>query len=190
MGAAASSSNRRSRESGSPALPSSHLSKDKLDSRFRGNDGKRMNASLCPRVLEAVAEAADGGDDVGAELLADAGDEHLDGVRIAVEILIVNMLDQLGAADHLALVVHQIRKQFIFLRGQLDRLAVESDLARAGIETDVAGGQFGRGVARGAADEGAQAGDQLLGLERLGEIIVGAGGGAGGPVPPAVARGA
>ena len=75
------------------------------------------------RFFEAVAEAADGGDDVGAQLLADAGDEHLDRVRIAVEILIVDMLDQLGAADHLALVVHQIAEQLIFLRGQLHRLA-------------------------------------------------------------------
>ena len=60
------------------------------------------------RLLEAVAEAADGGDHVGAELLADAGDEHLDRVGIAVEVLVVDMLDQLGPADHLALVVHQV----------------------------------------------------------------------------------
>src|SRR5690606_27084675 len=73
-------------------------------------------------VVEAVTEATDGGDDVGTQLLADAGDEDFDGVRIAVEILVVDVLDQLGAADHLALVVHQVAEQLVFLRGQLDRL--------------------------------------------------------------------
>ena len=142
-----------------------------------------------PRFLEAVAEAADGGDDVGAELLADAGDEHFDGVRIAVEILVVDMLDQLGAADHLALVVHQIGQELIFLRGQLHRLAGLGHLARARVEADVAGDQLGAGIARRAADQRAQAGDQLLGLERLGEIIVGAGIEPRDLVRPAVARG-
>src|SRR5436190_4018206 len=77
-----------------------------IASRHPWNDGGGMNRSLIPRLFETVAEAADGGDHVGAELLADARDEHLDRVRIPVEILVVNMLDQLGAADHLALVVH------------------------------------------------------------------------------------
>ena len=49
--------------------------------------------------------------------------------------------------------------------------------------------ELGRGVARRAADQRAQASDQFLGLERLGEIIVGAGIEAGDLVRPAVARG-
>src|SRR3546814_517619 len=126
-------------------------------------------------VFEAVAEPADRGDHVLAQLLADARHEHLDRVGIAVEILIVNMLDQLGAAHHLALVVQQIAQQLVFLRGQLHRLAGARNLARARVEPHVAGGQFGRGIARSAADQRAQAGDQVLGLERLGEIIVGPG---------------
>ena len=99
------------------------------------------------------------------------------------------MLYQLGAADHLALVVHQVGEKLVLLRGKLHRLAVQRHLARAGVEADVARGQFRRGVARGAADEGAQPRDQLLGLEGLGKIIVGAGVQPGDLVRPAVARG-
>src|SRR4051812_29171880 len=60
-------------------------------------------------VVEAVTKAADSGDDVGTQLLVDAGHENLDGIGIAVEILIVDMLDQLRPADHLALVVEEVR---------------------------------------------------------------------------------
>ena len=99
------------------------------------------------------------------------------------------MLDQLGAAHHLALVVEQVAEQLVFLGGQLHRLAAARDLARARVEPDVARGQLGGGIARGAADQGAQPGDQFLGLERLGDIVVGAGIEAGHLVRPAVARG-
>src|SRR5690606_2732748 len=75
-----------------------------------GADGATAGASLAAAglvgVVEAVAKSTDGGDHVGTQLLADAGDEDLDRVRIAVEILIVDMFDQFGAAHHLALVVH------------------------------------------------------------------------------------
>ena len=127
------------------------------------------------RSVEAVAEATNGGDDIGAQLLADARDKDLDRIGIAVKILIVDMFDQLGAADHLALVMEQVGQQLVFLRGQLDRLAIERDPARTGIEPHLPGDQLARGVARSAADQRAQAGDQLFGLERLGEIIVGPG---------------
>src|SRR5258708_4474386 len=70
---------------------------------------------------EEIAETADGLDHVDAELLADAADEHLDGVGVAVEILVVEMLDQLGTRDHAAGVVHQVGEQPILVRGELDR---------------------------------------------------------------------
>src|SRR5690606_1029953 len=108
-------------------------------------------------VVEAVTEATDGGDHVSTQLLADAGDEDLDGVRIAVEVLVVDVLDQFGAADHLALVVHQVAEQLVFLRGQLARLAVGCAAAVACVELHRAGGQLRGGVVRGAADQGAQA---------------------------------
>jgi hypothetical protein len=124
-------------------------------------------------IFEAVAETADGGDHVGTELLSDPGDEHLDRVRIPVEILIVDMFDQLGPAHHLAFVVHQVAQKLVLLRGELHRLAGLGDLAGAGVEPDVAGDQLRAGIAGRSADQGPKPGDQLLGLERLGKIIVG-----------------
>jgi len=56
----------------------------------------RRGAARSGRVFETVAKAADGRDDIGTEFLADARDEDLDRIRIAVEILIVDMFDQLG----------------------------------------------------------------------------------------------
>src|SRR3546814_3749674 len=63
-----------------------------------------------------------------------AGDENLDRVRITVEILIVDMLDQFGAGNHLALVVKQIAEQLVFLGGQLHRLAVQRHAPGPGVE--------------------------------------------------------
>ena len=83
-----------------------------------------------------VAESPHGLDDFHAELLAQPADENLDRVGIAVEILIVEMLDQLGARHHPALMMHQIGEQPIFVRGQLDRVAVDHDAAGPRIETN------------------------------------------------------
>src|ERR1700728_2428815 len=78
---------------------------------------------------EQIAEAPHGLNHVNAELLADAADEDLDGVGVAVEILIVKMLDQFGAGYDTAGMVHQIGEQAVFVRGELDRIAVDGDAA-------------------------------------------------------------
>src|SRR4051812_16837147 len=88
------------------------------------------------RLLEAVAKAADGGDDVSAEFLADSGHEHFDRVRIPVEVLVVDMLNELGSAHHLALVVHEVGEELVFLRGELHRLASLGHLAGARVEAN------------------------------------------------------
>src|ERR1700687_2395710 len=84
---------------------------------------KRRSASELARISvscagrsEQITEAAHGLDDFDAELLADAADEHLDGVAVAVEVLVVEMLDQFGAGDNAPGVVHQIGKQPVFVR--------------------------------------------------------------------------
>src|SRR4051812_24383380 len=57
---------------------------------------------------DPIAHAAHRLDQVDAELLAQPADEHLDGVGVAVEVLIIEMLGQLGARHDLAGMVHQI----------------------------------------------------------------------------------
>src|SRR3546814_4940248 len=105
------------------------------------------------RIFELVAEPADRRDDVGAQLFADARDEHLDRVRIAVEILIVDMLDQIGTRYDLALVMEKIGQQFILLRRPLYRLAGEGDAARARVEAAVAREPLARRIARRPAGQ-------------------------------------
>src|SRR5690349_14833844 len=72
--------------------------------------GKLKTNAMSARVgrSQQIAEPADGLNDVDAELFTNASDEHFDGVRIAIEILIVQMLDQFGTRDHAAGVMHQI----------------------------------------------------------------------------------
>src|ERR1700748_3290223 len=90
---------------------------------------RRMPRSLCARGgwRQQISEAPDGLDDVDIQLFADAADEHLDGVGVAVEVLVVEMLDQLGARHHAANMVHEVFEQIVFVRGQLDRIAVDAD---------------------------------------------------------------
>src|SRR5690348_11707018 len=77
------------------------------------------------RLGHAISHAADGPQHVDAELLAQTADEHLDGVRIAIEILVIKMLDELGARNDLALVMHEIGEEPEFERGELDGVAVD-----------------------------------------------------------------
>src|SRR3546814_12302449 len=104
--------------------------------------------------VEAVSEAADCGDDIGPKLLPYAGDENLDRVRITVEILIVDMLDQFGAGNHLALVVKQIAEQLVFLGVQLHRLAVQRHAAGTGVEPHRPCGQDRKSVGTGKSVSG------------------------------------
>src|SRR5690348_3432733 len=58
---------------------------------------RRHPSGAVRRRRQQIAEPTHGLDDVDVQLLADATDEHFDGVGVAVEVLIVEMLDQFGA---------------------------------------------------------------------------------------------
>src|SRR5262245_61119294 len=97
----------------------------------------RRSASELRRIArwgQQVTKPAHGLDDIDAELPADTADEDLDGVGVAIEVLIVEMLDQLAARDHAAGVMHEIGEQAVLVRGELDRIAVHAHAAGAGIE--------------------------------------------------------
>src|ERR1700722_17566964 len=51
-------------------------------------------------IFQCVSQAAHGLDQAGTEFLAQPAHEHFDGVGVAVEILVIEMLDQLGARHH------------------------------------------------------------------------------------------
>src|SRR5262245_47537624 len=125
-------------------------------------------------LIQAVAETADGVDHIDTEFLAQTSDEDFDGVRVAVEILIVEMLDQIRARHHLPLMVREKRQQPIFGRGQLDRIPADRHARTSRVDAQRSDFYVGRRDARRAAQQRAQARQQLLGVERLGNIIVGA----------------
>ena len=112
--------------------------------------------------VDHVAQAAHGLHHIDAELLAQASDEDFDRVRIAIEILVVKMLDDLAARDDPPAMVHQIGEQPIFMRGQLYRLAVDRHAPGFGVEPHRPALQFVGGVARRAAQQGAQPRQHLL----------------------------
>src|SRR5438067_3049590 len=109
----------------------------------------RRSASELARIGrgEHVAEPAHSLDHLDAELLADASHEDLDRIRVAVEILVVKVLDQFGTRDHAASVVHEIGQQPVFVRSELDRIAVDCDPASASIETHRPASEFALGMA-------------------------------------------
>src|SRR5437763_12622975 len=84
---------------------------------------KSRNASelvVIALLRQPVAQAADGLNHLRRDLLAQPADEHLDGVGVAVEVLLVEMLDQLGARHHALVVMHQGGEQAVLARGWLD----------------------------------------------------------------------
>src|SRR5215510_5881768 len=138
---------------------------------------------------EPVAQAANGLDHVGWDFLAQPPDEHLDGIGVAIKILLIKMLDQLGARDDAIVMVHQVGEQPILVRGKLDRLAVKRDASGFGVEPQRSAFDVAPGVTRGTADLGAEAGQQLFHVKRFGHVVVGAGVHPGNLVAPTIAGG-
>src|SRR5688572_5486672 len=98
------------------------------------NSRKASELSVIAFLGQPVAETAHRLDHVGRDLLAEAADEDLDRVGVAVEVLVVEMLDQLRARDHATVVVHEIGEEAILVRGKTHRLAGERDARRLGVE--------------------------------------------------------
>src|SRR5580692_8390381 len=90
---------------------------------------KSRSASELARIgrCEQITETAHRLNDVDTKLLADAADEYFDRIGVAVEILVVKMLDQFGARHHASGMVHQIGQQSVFVGRELDRIAVDGD---------------------------------------------------------------
>ncbi len=99
------------------------------------------------------------------------------------------MVDEFGSRDDPGLVMHQIGKQPELESGQLDRRAIECHPRRPGVQPQEPAIELRFGHARAAAQESADPGDDLLHLEGLGDVVVGAGIDACDLLAPAVARG-
>ena len=112
---------------------------------------------------------------VGLELAAHVGDEHLDRVRRGERVIAPDLVEQALAGDHDPLVAHQVLEQLELALGELDRALAARDLVGVGVEQQVADAQGGRAARRAAAQQRAHPREQLLTLEGLDEVVVGAG---------------
>src|SRR5450432_916746 len=126
-----------------------------------------------------VAFAAAGVDQAApyacVELAAQALDVDVDDVRERVEVFVPHMLRNLFPAHHAALVQDQVFEKGVLLGGEVDILAGARDAMAAGIENEVGDVYYPEAQAGGAAEQGTEAGEKFLEIERLGEVIVSAG---------------
>src|SRR6478735_12161940 len=108
------------------------------------------------------------------QLLPEASDEHLEHVRIAIEVLLVDVLGEVGLRDQLTRVQHQILEHLVLIAGQVDALALHAHGLRGKIQRHRAAIQRRLAPARGAAQQRVDAREQFLDVEGLDEVIVGA----------------
>src|SRR5216684_4489884 len=106
---------------------------------------------------------------------AEAADVDLDQVREGIEIVVPDVLGDLFAAHDPAGIYREIFEQRVLLGGQGQLVAAARDAMRARIEAKVADLDDRILPHSAPTQESAQAGQQLRELERLDEIVIGAG---------------
>src|SRR6185437_11971484 len=112
---------------------------------------------------------------LGLELAAQVRDEHLDRVGRRERVVAQDLIEQPLPRDHDALVAHQVLEQLELALGQVDRALAAHDLVRVDVQGQVSNAKWGRAAWRSAAQQRAHAREQLLALERLDQVVVGAG---------------
>src|SRR5215207_97588 len=132
--------------------------------------GWRLYAEYVPRAADRVEET---GLATGFELSSEVGHEHFDRVRDGERVVAPDLVEQLLAADHQALVAHQVLQELELALRQIDLTVRALDLVRVGVQRQVADAQRSHPARRAPAQQRAQAGEQLLALERLDEVVVG-----------------
>src|SRR3954469_2504875 len=138
----------------------------------------RHRMGMCSST-EHVSRAADGVQHArlaaGLELAAEVGDEDLDRVRRRERVVAPDLLEEALARHDDALVAHEVLEQLELALGELDGAVAARDLVRVRVQGEVGDDERRAAARRSAAQQGAQAGEQLLALERLDEVVVGAG---------------
>src|SRR4051812_24071739 len=109
------------------------------------------------------------------ELAPQVRDEDLDRVRRRERVVAPDLFEEALARDDDALVAHEVLEQLELALRQLDRAVAARDLMRIRVQREVGDDERRAAARRPAAQQRAQAGEQLLALERLDEVVVGAG---------------
>src|SRR5215217_6491271 len=106
---------------------------------------------------EDVARAADRMEEsrlaTGFELPSQVGDEDLDRVRDRERVIAPDLVEQLLAGDHEALVAHEVLEQLELALGEVDRAVAARDLVGVGVEHQVADAQRRHAARRAAAEQ-------------------------------------
>ena len=84
------------------------------------------------------------------------------------------MVEEHLLGERRALAQAQEFQHLVLLAGQMHALAVDLDGLGVEVDHEIAGLNDGLGVALGAANDGMDAGDQFVLVERLGHVVVGA----------------
>ena len=85
------------------------------------------------------------------------------------------MLGDLFAADDGPLAAGEVFEQCVLLAGERDGAAGAGDGVGVGVDLQIVDAQHGAPEHRGAAEEGADAGEEFVEVEGFGEVVVGAG---------------
>src|SRR3954468_1171646 len=128
---------------------------------------------------EYVARAADRMEEsrlpTGFQLSPEIRNEDFNRVGDRERVVAPDLVEQLLARDHQALVAHQILEQLELALWELDRAVRARDFVRVWVQLEVAHAQRGHAARGTAPQQRAHAGEQLLALERLDEGGLGAG---------------
>src|SRR3989442_6976329 len=128
--------------------------------------------------LEHVADAAQRVDQLVVERIVQLGAQtahgDIDDVGVAVEIHVPHLIGDQRARQHLACVAHEIVEQCVFARGQLDAAACASDAPAQPVDLEVGDAHHLVVLGRPAAQDGADARQQLGEREGLHQVVVGA----------------
>ena len=108
------------------------------------------------------------------QLLPQLADEHVDDLELGLVHAAIEVIEEHLLGERGALAQRQELQHLVFLAGQMHALAADLDGLGVEIDDQVAGGDDRLGVALGAAHDGVDAGHQLVLVERLGHVIVGA----------------
>ena len=107
------------------------------------------------------SQTAHGFDERHAKLAAQARNKYLNSVRVAIEILRVNVLSKLRLRDEAAAMVHQVREDAELVAGELHRRAVQRDTRLPRIQRHAARAKLRREVAACPSYERTQAREHL-----------------------------